>query len=69
MRRRKMFHVPYDVPLYCCAGLKMVHLQIEQDYFNLKANGYALCDKNPGKLKKYSKCKQFYGTAHNKANF
>lgn len=52
----KMFHVPYDVPLYCCAGLKMVPLQIEQDCFNLKANGYALCYRNPRKLKKYSKC-------------
>lgn len=52
----KMFHVPYDVPLYCCAGLKMVPLQIEQDCFNLKANGYALCYRNLRKLKKYSKC-------------
>lgn len=40
---KKMFHVPYDVFLYCCAGLKMIPLQIERDYFNLEANGYALC--------------------------
>ncbi len=48
----KMFHVSYDVPLYCCAGLKMVPPQIERDYFNYEANGYALCYKNPRKLKK-----------------
>lgn len=51
-----MFHVPYDVPLYCCAGLKMVLPQIEEDYFKFEANDYALCDDNLRKLKKCSKC-------------
>lgn len=53
---QEMFHVPYDVPLYCCAGLKMVLPQIEEDYFKFEANDYALCDDNLRKLKKCSKC-------------
>lgn len=53
---KDMFHVLYDVPRYCCAALKMVPPQIERDHFYLEANGYALCYKNPRKLKKYSKC-------------
>lgn len=43
-------------------------LQIEQDYFNSEANGDALCNKDPRKLKKkYSKWSQFYRKAHNQA--
>ena len=51
-----MFHVPYDGPLYGCAALKMMPPQIERDYFNFEANGYALCYKTPRKCKMYSKC-------------
>ena len=50
-----MFHVPCDVPWHCCVGLKMVPSQIEREHFNLEANCYALCYKNPRKLKKVFK--------------
>lgn len=48
---------------------KRFPLQIQRDDFNSEANGDALCNKDPRKLKKkkYSKWSQFYRKAHNQA--